>query len=149
MKLKILFHSVILSGLCLTASAQVGLTPRTNVFSGTTGLTINNATTATVNSTAVPVYKARGLAIMPEFAAVSSSVSNVTFNFTVSADKVKWTTAPVLSYTLPLTGTTPVIGFTNLPPSLVDNVQWIRCSTIVNGSTANVVITNVLYSVYP
>jgi hypothetical protein len=149
-----------------SALGQVGLNTRTGFFTNaflnpTSAQTLSNLVSTTsppastgvssnITSQAVQVFRDRGLSIMPlQVAATASNVSSVTYTFDVSADRTNWSTTGPIQFSLPLNGITPVRGFTNISKSALDNVYWIRLTSIADANTNQVWITNVLYSVYP
>jgi hypothetical protein len=110
---------------------------------------VTNATAPTINSPAVALYRGRGLAIMPTFIGTNAGTANVILAFNVSADGTNWSTTTPFSYTLPMNGTTAVIGYTNFPSTLLDNVAYLRLAYISNAHTANITVSNVTWSVFP
>lgn len=155
-----------LACLTLDCHAQVGLNTRTGSFTNaflnsSSAQTLSNLVNATtppattgvssnIISQAVQIFRDRGLAIMPlQAAATASNVSSVTYTFDVSSDRTNWSTTGPIQFTLPLNGTTAVRGYTNINKTLLDNVYWIRLTSIADANTNQVWVSNVLYSVYP
>jgi len=108
--------------------------------SPTTGGTLNTttlagATTYTINSTAALVHKDRGLGILASFTPAAAT-NAVTLNFQVSNDNTNWAAATPFTFTMNLTtATTNYIGFTNFPPSTLNNVLYWRLGTVTAANT--------------
>lgn len=132
----------------LSAKAQGFNTRWTNLLSAPVMLT--NGQTLTVNSGAFPIYRDRGFAFLTtQVATNTTTAASVTYNFNFSHDKTNWTTTNPLSIPRPLASTTVQSDYTNVAKSLVDNVVWARLSSIVNGHTNSVWVTNGIVSAYP
>src|ERR1044071_5672063 len=96
---------------------------------------LKNATTYTVNSTAVAVRKDRGLGIFASLTPAGAT-NAVTLNFEVSNDKTNWASATPFSLSQNLTtATTNYIAFTNFPATAFNNVTWWRLATITAANT--------------
>ena len=141
---------------CITpATAQVGLSTRwngtaTNTASFLTApVTVTNSTTLTIASNAVPVWRGRGMALMPTFTCAGADTGNVTFNWNLSYDGTNWTTTTPISLVLVANGTTRVTGYTNVPADKLDNVRFIRLATISGTATTVATVSNVVWSAFP
>jgi hypothetical protein len=145
--------------LSCAAQSSVGLNTRTGAFTNANYLNPTNALTLTaggvsnVLSQGVQVFRDRGLAILPTFQAVTgtsaSPTGSVTFNFDVSADRTNWSNTMPVQFSMPCNGTNLVRGYTNVPKTSLDNAYWIRLTSIGTALTNTIVVSNVVYSVYP
>jgi len=127
----------------LEVHAQV--TPTTGGTLNTT--TLAAATTYTINSTAVAVRKDRGLGILASFTPAAAT-NAVTLNFQVSNDNTNWAAATPFTFTMNLTtATTNYIGFTNFPPSTLNNVLYWRLATIT-AANSNSLANSITWSVH-
>ena len=123
------------------------VTPTTwSAFTGVPAY-VEGGAQSNLTSTAISVRKDRGLSIIPIFAGTNSGTANLIFTGKVSPDKTNWCTVTPFTYTVAMNGTTGVVGYTNWPPTLLNNVAWFQLTSISNGHTASVYITNVLWSV--
>jgi hypothetical protein len=129
----------ILSVLLIAATALVLSPPDLNaqVTQGTFAAPtyVEAAATSNVVTKAVAVRQNRGLAIMPEFKILSASTANLTFTFDVSRDGTNWSTTGPFVWVIAANGTTLVRGYTNLPPTALDNINWIRLTSVANAAT--------------
>ena len=113
----------------------------------TTTSPLSAATTYTVNSTAVPVHKDRGLGILASFTPAAAT-NAVTLNFQVSNDATNWAAATPFTLTMNLTtATTNYIAFTNFPSSTLNNVAYWRLGTITAANT-NALTNSISWSVH-
>lgn len=100
---------------------------------------------ALINSV-ITLRNNQGIAILPSFAFTNGNAgTNVQFNFAGSADNTNWTTSPVFSMTVAGNGTAGVIGYTNVPPTWLNNIRYVRLS-VTNQMTSTLFISNVFYS---
>lgn len=107
---------------------------------------VTNATTVSTNSGAIRVWKNQGVAILPAFTGLGASTANVTFTFNVSADGTNYTTTGPLTYVVALNGSTAVLGYKLFLPTDVNNVQYLRLSSIQNAATNGMTIQGITYS---
>jgi hypothetical protein len=129
----------------LPTEAQVSATT-TGTFSGIQASVTNAASISPTNSI-ITVRQGKGLAVLPTFWGTGASSANVTFTFNVSADGTNYTTTGPLTAVIALNGTTPVTGYTLFDPTELNNVKYLKLSTIANAGAVGCVISNVVYSV--
>lgn len=123
--------------------------PTTNIITEASSVTVTNATTLTINGTAIPLYRDRGLAVIPKLVGAGADTGNVTFNFDVSQDNAVWSNTSPLTYVVASNGTNTVRGFKLLSRDLLDNIKYVRLTSITNAATNNVTINSVSWSVFP
>lgn len=124
------------------ALAMVLLTPaRAEVGSIDFGInpTVTNnvtSTSATAVGTAVAVtgQDACGLLFMTQGNAAGTGL--VTITFQRSPDNVNWETSPKFTWINALNGTTAVVGYTNLPNTVVGAAGYIRVYSIQNADAS-------------
>src|SRR6266536_3418846 len=125
------------------ALAQV--TPTTGGTITTTNV-FRNASTYTINSTAVAVRKDRGLGILASLTGADTNA--VTLNIQVSNDQTNWAAATPYSLAVNLvTATTNYVGFTNFPATTFNNVAWWRLATVTAANT-NAITNAISWSVH-
>jgi hypothetical protein len=133
--------------LAAPATSQAQVTPTaTGEFLGSTYL-INGSVTSNINTSAISVRQAKGLAFLPLLAGTNASTAAVTFVFDVSVDGTNFTTSSPLAFAVAMNGTTAVRGYTNFSSTLLDNVSHLRLRSIQNAHTASVFVTNAVWSV--
>lgn len=102
---------------------------------------------AVINSGIITLRANQGIAILPIFAFTNGNAgTNVQFSFTGSPDLTNWTTSAVFSMTVAGNGSTGVVGYTNVPPTWLNNIRYLRVSSITNQHTSTLFLTNILYS---
>jgi hypothetical protein len=140
-----------LIGALLCASppkAAAQLTPNTyaNILTNSGTWEIGASSTSNINAGVAFVRKDRGLALLPSFAGNNAGSAALTFTFDVSADGTNYSTTPGITVAFAMNGTTGVRGYTNFPPTQLNNVRTIRLRSIQNAHTASLFITNLTYS---
>jgi hypothetical protein len=118
----------------------------TGTFSGIQASVTNAASISPTNSV-IELRKNEGAAIIPTIWGTGASTANVTLTFNVSADGENFTTTGPLTYVVALNGTTPVVGYKNFTASELNNVKYLKLSTIANAGAVGCVISNVVYSI--
>jgi hypothetical protein len=142
------------------ARAQVAVAPRAGYFTNAGTLNITNASggsslliagsgTATVTSSNVIAFRGRGIALWPSFAFTNAGTDAVTLGLDVSPDGTNWSTAQPIQRAFVGNGTTGVLGYTNVLSDVLDNVKFLRLTTIANAHASSAVVTNVGWSVIP
>lgn len=116
----------------------------------------NAVTTCTLTSTNVTgarpidVWQGRGMSFSPRFVGTqSTNTGTIAFLFATSQDGTNYTTtAPIVIYST-ANATTAVRDFTNVPPTVLDNVRKIKLLTITNAlaNMASIHVTNVFIGV--
>jgi len=106
-----------------------------------------NITTPT-NQLQFRITPGKGVSVAPKIVGTNAGTANVTFYFDFSVDGTRWVTrAPVpLTYQIAQNGTTVVNGFTNFPPTLIDNYTYIRCYLMTNAHTDSIFVSNLTFS---
>lgn len=112
-----------------------------------TTLCVTNATTNTLNGAAFYVRKNQGAAITLLMNTTNTAADDLVYlKFQVSADKTNWNTLNRYAIAPALNGTTSVVLYTNLVPTLLNNVRWIRLQSIGTAGTNSLWISNLWYS---
>lgn len=106
------------------------------------------STDTTVTSEPFLIRGNIGFAILPYFSIASASTANIVFRFKLSADGTNYTTTEPLTATIAANGTNAVRGYANFGPSTLNNVMWAKLSSVNNGATNTLSISNVVKSVY-
>jgi hypothetical protein len=128
----------LLAVLALPAPAQVQPTTLRNL---TTNV-IEIGAVASTNLSAVPaieIWQGRGLSLAITLAGTNAATTtNIQFRFAVSVDGTNYANnaSDLLAVTVTPQGTTKVVGYTNLPPALLDNARSLKLVTITNGNLA-------------
>lgn len=135
-----------MAALVLALPAQAQVTPVTVGTFTNVPTIIATAGVSNVNAL-VQLRQGRGISILPSFAGTNSGAANLRLEFDVSADGTNFTTTSPFVLTFAMNGTTGVIPWTNIPPSLLDNVAYLRLTKMTNAHTASLFITNVTYSI--
>ena len=128
----------------LQAEQDIGLT--TIGTFGNVPSTMTASSTSNVNSGVILVRQHRGIAIVPAFTGSGASTLNVTFKWDVSADGTNYTTTQPLSLVVPANGTNAVIAYTNVPATYLNNVRYLRVSSVANGATNSLTGVSITYS---
>jgi hypothetical protein len=158
----------LVAGACLTASAQSSIPlvsyPLTNatafkIANGAMG--IATVTSSNINSQPFQIWRGRGFSFNAGFYSTNSSVANVNITLRFAARHIvngvtytNWITtgeAAPISFNATLNGTTEVFFQTNIPPSVIDNVDMGQFTTATNAHTATLFLdpTNTFISVFP
>lgn len=109
---------------------------------------VTNAASITPTNAIVELRKNQGIAILPRFVGTGASTANVTFTFNVSADGTNYTTTGPLTYTAALNGTTPVVGYKLFTATDLNNVRYLKLSSVTNAGSVGCVISGIQYSYY-
>lgn len=136
--------------------AQVAFSPQfTQVTNSTLWVTTNypvaiaTVVTATVtNANAVPLFRGRGVGIWALVGTTNASGSNVVVNLDVSSDSTNWTSGWT-SWTFANQGTAGVPVFTNILADKLDNIKFVRVTSVVNVHSATLWVTNLAFSIFP
>jgi hypothetical protein len=97
----------------------------------------------------VITFRGRGIALWPSFAFTNAGTDALTLGLDVSPDGTNWSTAQPIQRAFVGNGTTGVLGYTNVLSDVLDNVKFVRLTTIANAHASSVVVTNVGWSVIP
>ena len=130
--------------------------PQTGYFF-TGPLSIAGSATTNINMT-IPLYRGRGFAMILDGSATDAASAAVTCTF-----KPGWinlnTTSPtnyILSPTLAwapsisnASGTNEYTFYTNVPPTYLDNMGYIKLTTIANAHTNSITVSNLIFSIFP
>lgn len=136
-----------------SAQAQVPIA-KVGTFSGVPAAVTNNTTTTLASTNGiVELRKNQGLVILPTFAATAATTSNLVFRLDVSADNITYTTTAPLQYHVAMNGTNVITAYKLFPPSELNNVRYVRLTSVQNnaatgGGGAGVLISNVQYSFF-
>lgn len=142
--MRILFLALLLAGFTAFAGAPAFQTNTVNLASGL--LTLSNTNVVSTASTPFAVPQGAPFILQPAFSAAGVGNSNVVFSFNVSGDGTHYSTTLPFSVTIAANGTTNVVGYTNVPASVLSGVQWIRCDQIQTTQTNLVTITAIYAS---
>ena len=131
------------------AQSNVGLQNRFHAFASANSSVLTNSQTKTVNSESVPVYRDRGMGFFATFFGTNATAATVTFKFDVTYDGTNWTTIQPFVWGATLNSTNPVVAYTNLPSTALDNARGIRLASIQNSHTNSIIVSNVVATVFP
>lgn len=104
------------------------------------------SSTSNIVTSPITVRQGSGQAFFATINHTNASTATATFHFDVSYDGSTFTTTQPLKFAVVGNGTTAVVGYTNFPPSVLDNVRQIKLSAIQNAHTAALFVTNVVQS---
>lgn len=110
---------------------------------------ITNLTTATtvVGAPSIPVGR-NGISFQVRFGAAGAGTNPLRFTFNTSVDGTNFTTLnPIEFFTAPA-GTLGIIDWTNFPASALNNVKYIRLTSISNTTAQIIGLTNATWSTY-
>jgi hypothetical protein len=113
------------------------------------GLVVTNGTALVLASNAVPVWRDRGLAIAVKLHGAGASTANVGLWLNPSHDNTNFSNTNPIQIPIACNGTNPVIFYTNLSKTLLDNVRSVQLTTATNACTNNVTFDWIIPSVYP
>jgi len=145
MKIKTLFLSAMIIG--QSAFGQQADVIRDGNLTAVPAL-VAATTLVSTNSSMIPLRKDAGVAILPKIVGTNAGTANVVFTFSVSPDGTLWSTTGPLTYTLAMNGTNPVVGYKNFTLTDVNNVRYMRLSSITNAHSANILITSITWSYF-
>lgn len=126
----------ILLAAAFTVQAEVGM-----VSFGITNTIGKDATTSVNLGSALSVTGQDNIGLMLKTAGSEAGTGLVTITFARSPDNVNWETSPRFTWVNSLNGVTPVVGYTNIPSSVIGAAGYIKVVSIVNAD-ANVNGTN-------
>lgn len=110
--------------------AQVTPTTITTLFSDD----ITAETTETVGES-FALRQGQGAAFLLSFSGDGASALNLTLTFDVSLDNTTFTTQAPFTWVVPANGTNAVVAYTNVPPSYLDNIPYVRIRSIATATT--------------
>lgn len=93
-------------------------------------------------STVIALTPRKGVALLASVATTNAGTGPVLFVFDLSADGTNYTTGQPITFAAPLNGTAGVIAFTNIGGPALDNVRFMRLTTISNLHSATAFVTN-------
>lgn len=152
-----------LLGIAFNAQAQQSIPvktyPLTNaVFSIANGATnIAGSGSITLNSPWVQVWRGRGFTLHAGIYGTNAGTDAVTFTlqtatpYTIGGVTYTNVGSPTTNYSVAMNGTTEVYGAMLVPPTAIDNVTWVRVTTVANAHASTVWLdpTNTFISVFP
>jgi hypothetical protein len=151
---KLILTAALAAVTALTQSAQAQVTPLTITSGLSNTWVITNAFfLLSTNQKIATVWQGRGLAISGIWGGTADfTTGKVCLRFTVSADGTNYCsdTNMLINVWLQPEGVKPVVFYTNLPASLLDNATYIKLYDLTNansGSATCVVgrLTNLMY----
>lgn len=111
---------------------------RVETFSGVQE-EIDPASSVTPTNSVIRLGKQSGMSIWATVSSEAAATGNVTFRFAPSYDGTNFSTTTI-DHVVVLSGTNVLTGWTNLPPSALGNVRFLRLQQISNSSASNVVV---------
>lgn len=108
---------------------------------------VSGSFTTNIQAGEIDVRQGTGLALFLKAACTNASGSNVVVQLDASYDGTNWSThCPGLCWTLPNSGTTAFVGYTNFPPEALNNFRKVRIGTVQNVHLSTLFITNIVRS---
>lgn len=146
-----LILAMVCMAIAMSLPAQAQVYPTT--YSSFTGIqaSVTNAASIIPTNAIVQLRSNQGIAILPTLAMTAANISNVVFTFNVSADGTNYSTSAPLTYTMTMNGTNILTGYKLFPPTELNNVRYLKLSTIANGAASGgggvgCLISKVVYS---
>lgn len=140
--------TIALAVLALTADAQTPMATVTNLVIPSP-LVLTNAQSITNNSTAIALFRGRGIAFGASCTSTDNCAGTVTLTFQQSIDGTFWSTTPNPTLVLTPGNTASTIVVTNFPESVLGNVAYVRLFKTVNTHTNSLTVSNLYYSIFP
>lgn len=131
------------------AAAQSAIQPNIRQVSMATFPTsVANGTTTTLTSSNVvaKLVPNGGVGLVLKFTGSGAGTSAVTIKFGISQNGTTVSTEDLATWVVNATGTTPVIAFTNIPPSFIGNAPYIAVKSVQNANANS--ITSVSLTAY-
>lgn len=162
--------SLLTSAKAAPTSVALAIYPLTNSLAGTTNyISLTNGNTLigtgavyTVTSQPFQVWRGRGFSFNAGIVGTNANTGNLAFTFRFApvhylnyqsgnSAVTNWSTANNLTIAVPATGTTEQFWWTNIQPTVVDNMTLGQLVSITNNSPNGINIdpTNTFIGVYP
>lgn len=99
-----------------------------------TSVASSTTTTLTSSNCVAKLVPNGGVGLLLKFTGAGAGTSAITVKFGVSQNGSTVSTEDLATWTVAMNGTTPVIAFTNIPPSFIGNAPYIAVRSIQNAN---------------
>jgi len=143
---KVLFSLIAVLAMTFGASALEipSYINKSGQFITNASLVIGTNSTSTITNNQfkpMPVQPGVGFAFQPIFRGDNAAGNtNVTFYIQFSLDGTNYSTTNGVAYTAKLNGTNYVVGYTNVPASVIDNALWAQLTAITVDAGTNAAV---------